>query len=496
MPRHGDVSEQEESIRETESSEEIEVGVIAENGNNEETSNDVVAAEEETEEAETVVDTASETVSDEDADGTGDEPAEVPVPEDETAVEAAVPATEPETMAEALEQAPDVPTLKKGQVIDGTITSTSPTEVLVDIGAKTEGIIPSRELERMSKQLLEELQPGNIIPVFVVNPNDHQGNIILSVNRALEVRDWERAEAALKNNEIIESHIAGYNKGGLIVRFGRVRGFVPQTQLADERLRRAQGDTPEERWGSMINNPIAVRVIEVDSSRNRLILSERRAARETREKRKEALINELRVGEVRTGHVVSLESFGAFVDIGGAEGLVHLTEITWGHIASPADVLKPGQEVTVEVISIDRERKRIGLSMKSQEPDPWDEIALSYSEGQLVQATVTKLTKFGAFAQLVDAKEIEGLIHISELSEHRVAHPREVLQVNDKVTLRVIKVDVVNRRLGLSLKQVNSAEYLDMDWDAAMRDNAGSGEHTDTTSETTTEENTETTDNE
>jgi small subunit ribosomal protein S1 len=214
----------------------------------------------------------------------------------------------------------------------------------------------------------------------------------------------------------------------------------------------------------MVNQAIMVKVVEVDRGRNRLILSERAASREAREKRKESLVGELTVGDVKMGRVVSLEDFGAFVDVGGAEGLVHLTELSWKHVNHPREVLKVNQQVKVEVISVDKKRNRIGLSIKRQEADPWDEVATTYAVGQLVQGTVTKLTKFGAFARLVDAPDIEGLIHISELSDERVQHPKEVVNENDKLTLRVVKIDVKNRRLGLSLKRVNSAEYLDMDW--------------------------------
>jgi small subunit ribosomal protein S1 len=316
----------------------------------------------------------------------------------------------------------------------------------------------------MSRETIETLKPGSQIPVYVINTRDVNGNILLSVNRALEELDWKKAEEYRVSQDVYESHISGYNKGGLIVRFGRVRGFVPQSQIGADRRQGMEGETPEERWGAMVNEAIAVKVMEVDRSRNRLILSERAAAREVRESRKESLISDLQVGDVRVGRVVSLVDFGVFVDIGGAEGLVHLTELSWQHLTHPKELVKVGQEVKVEVISIDPKRKRIGLSMKRQEADPWDAVAINYSIGQLVQGTITKLTKFGAFAQIVDAPEIEGLIHISELSEQRVNHPREVVNEGDTLTLRVVKMDIENRRLGLSLKRVNSAEYLDMDW--------------------------------
>jgi small subunit ribosomal protein S1 len=331
----------------------------------------------------------------------------------------------------------------------------------------------------MNRRMLESLKAGEKIQAYVVNPHDHNGNVVLSVNRALEEIDWQHAEEYRQSQEVYESRIAGYNKGGLIVRFGRLRGFVPQSQMSVERRRLlTEGQTPEDRWSAMVNEPIIVKVMEVDRARNRLILSERFASRQSREKRKENLIKELEVGEVRDGRVVSLEDFGAFVDIGGAEGLVHLTEMSWQHITHPREALQVGQPVKVEVISIDQEHKRIGLSMKRQEPDPWDTIAINYEVGQLVQGSVTKLTKFGAFAQLVDVPEIEGLIHISELSDKRVTHPREVVNEGDKLTLRVVKIDIKNRRLGLSLKKVNSAEYLDQDWSTFPADETDGSDST------------------
>jgi small subunit ribosomal protein S1 len=384
-------------------------------------------------------------------------------PEPEAAPPAPTPAPEPAKPASRF---------TRGQLLQGKISATTPTAVTVDLGEGDEGVIPGRELERMSRQMIEELTVGMTIDVYVVNPSDHEGRTILSVNRALEELDWKSAEQYRESQEPYEGKIAGYNKGGLIVRFGRLRGFVPRSQISEERLI-DDNLTPEEMYSKSVNEPIIVKVTEVDRARNRLILSERAAIRETREKRKEDLIQRLSVGQVMTGRVVSIEDFGAFVDIGGAEGLVHLTEITWKHINRPDEVLQRGKEVKVEVISIDPDRKRIGLSMKRQEIDPWDEVATTYEVGQLVQGTITKLTKFGAFARLVDAPDIEGLIHISELSDQRVNHPKEVVQEGDKLTLRVVKVDVKNRRLGLSLKRVHSAEYLDRDMQQYLAPDAG-----------------------
>jgi len=361
---------------------------------------------------------------------------------------------------------------KKHQVYKGVVTQTAPTAVYVDLGDGTEGIVPGRELELMTRKMLESLVPGAEVDVYVVNPNDHKGEVILSVNHALEELDWRKAEEFGKSKDVYDALIGGYNKGGLIVRFGRLRGFVPQSQLAEERIRTMEGETPEERYGPMVNQEIGVKVMEVDRGRNRLILSERAAMREVRQRRKESLIEELNVGEVRKGTVVSLENFGAFVDIGGAEGLVHLTELAWGHVTHPRQAVNVGDEIDVEIISIDPKAKRIGLSRRKLIGDPWDEIATSMRRGQLVRAQITKLTKFGAFAKLVDNQAVEGLIHISELSDERVTHPKEVVKRGDTVALRIVKIDVKNRRLGLSLKSVSSTEYLDLDWEMAIEDSA------------------------
>ena len=355
---------------------------------------------------------------------------------------------------------------RKNEVIDGIVAETSPTEVLIDLGEGVIGVVASRELERMDRDALEALEIGNTVSAFILKVRGAGGRPVLSLARAEEENNWRMAEEYYTTKQVYFSKVAGYNKGGLIVRFGKVRGFVPASQVSHERQSHASGSSPEERWGSMVGDDIAVKVVEIDRARNRLILSERAAAREWRERQKARLIEELAEGDVRTGRVISVADFGAFVDLGGADGLVHLTEISWQHITHPRDVLEVGQEVEVQVINIDRDRKRIGLSMKRRENDPWGEILKNYTIGQLVQASVTKLTKFGAFARLVDSPEIEGLVHISELADYRVSHPKEVVLVGDVLTLRIVKISPDQRRLGLSLRQVDSARYMDQDWQA------------------------------
>jgi small subunit ribosomal protein S1 len=405
------------------------------------------------------------------------EPVSSSVVSDQIATEAPAPesdaseptdAAAPTSMEALLEQEQDGPQVKKGDLLTGTIARTSPTEILIDIGLKSEGVISGKELERIDRDTLNRLKVGEQVSVYVLNPEDRSGNVVLSLSRALEEQDWRQAEEMKTSGDIFNGKVDGYNKGGLIVRFGRVRGFVPESQVSRDRRKRAEGADPQEKWGKMRGEDISVKVVEVDRARNRLILSEREAVPAMRENQKEKLLSELKVGDRKTGRVKSVSDFGAFVDVGGADGLVHLTEMSWQHITHPKELLKVGQEVEVEVISIDPERKRIGLSMKRTQEDPWLSIMRKYSIGQLVQGTITKLTKFGAFARLVDAPEIEGLIHISELSDKRVNHPKEVVNEGEVRTLRVVKIDMDDRRMGLSIKRVDSPDYLEADYRRAM----------------------------
>lgn len=357
---------------------------------------------------------------------------------------------------------------RQGEIRQGVIATIGDNEILVDVGTKSEGVISGRELESIPSEERSAFQVGQEIPVFVVAPEDQNGNVVLSYTRAREERDWELAEKLLASENVHESKIIGYNKGGLIVPVGRLRGFVPASQVSLIRRTNATGDTPEQRWGKMVNEEIVVRVIEVDRERRRLILSERQALQETRETLKERLLEELEEGDVRTGRVTSLADFGAFVNIDGADGLVHLSEISWERIQHPSEVLKVGQEVKVKVISVDTDRKRIGLSIRQLQRDPWLDRVENIKEGMLVEGTITHLTKFGAFARLDE--DLEGLIHVSELADHRVAHPKEVIREGEVVTLRVIKVDPDRRRIGLSLRKVDSPQYADLDWKMALSD--------------------------
>lgn len=355
---------------------------------------------------------------------------------------------------------------KVGEFRTGVIAGITSSEILVSIGTKSEGVIVGREKDQIPADELASFEVGQEIEVYVVSPEDQHGNVVLSYLRAREEADWREVEELMESSDVYESKIIGYNKGGLIVAVSNLRGFVPASQVSVLRRSELASDssTPDQKWAKMVNQEIKVKVIEVDRERHRLILSERAALQETRETLKERLLDELEEGMIRTGRITSVADFGAFVNIDGADGLVHLSEICWDHINHPNEVLKVGQEVKVKVITVDQERKRIGLSIRQTQPDPWLKKVEAIREGQLIEGTITHLTKFGAFARLTD--DLEGLIHISELSEQRVNHPKEVLKEEDVVTLRVIKIDSERRRIGLSLRKVDSPAYADQDMKA------------------------------
>lgn len=361
----------------------------------------------------------------------------------------------------------------QGEIRKGVIATLRENEILVSIGTKSEGVISGRELEQIPDDERQMFTIGQEIPVYVLAPEDQNGNVVLSYVRAREEKDWDTVEALLESNQTFDSKIVGYNKGGLIVPIGGLRGFVPASQISLLR-RPGANDNPEQRYTRMIGEPMKVRVIEVDRSRRRLILSERQALQETRETLKDRLLDGLSEGDVRKGRVTSLADFGAFVNIDGADGLVHLSEISWDRIQHPNEVLKVGDEVQVRVISVDRERKRIGLSIRQLLQDPWMRKVGELKEGMLVEGTITHLTKFGAFARIGD--DIEGLIHVSELSEQRIGHPKEVVKEGDVLTLRIIKVDPERRRIGLSRRKVDSPAYADLDWKNALADEVQSPE--------------------
>ena len=374
-------------------------------------------------------------------------------------------ATEPNFMDTLPLDAFDFPKLRAGDTVEGNIVSVSPTQILVDIHYKSDAVVDPREMERLDKDFLTALAAGDPISAVVVQPEDRDGNVVISLSRAQQDQDWEQAEELLDSQDVFEGVITGYNRGGVIVRVGRVRGFVPASQLSPQW--QGQQDTeadPEQRWARLVGQKLQLKVVELDRLRNRLILSERIAMRDVRKGQKDRLLASLQRGDVLKGTVTSIADFGAFVDLGGADGLIHLSELAWHRVGHPSEVLKVGQQVEVYVMNVDPEKKRIGLSLRRMTPEPWSVVADQYVVGQIVTAQITRLMAFGAFAKIDNT--IEGLIHISEMADYRIGHPKEIVQEGDEVQVRIIKVDPQNRRVGLSLRQASEESYVEVDWRA------------------------------
>ncbi|MCL5958712.1 MAG: 30S ribosomal protein S1 [Chloroflexi bacterium] len=342
-------------------------------------------------------------------------------------------------------------TPQRGDVLDGTIVRIDKDGIMVDIGTKSEGIVPAHEAQSIINNPDEHLEVGSEVLVYVIQPENQSGHVVLSLNRARTERGWRTVQKQFEEGRTIEAQVTDFNRGGLIVNINGVRGFVPISQVVGLRHNGSNESEIEERMGAMVGRQIQLKVIEVNRSRNRLILSERAAAQEYRVHRKDQLLAELREGEIRHGKVSSICDFGAFVDLGGADGLVHLSELSWGQVSHPREVVNVGDEVDVYVIGVDQEKKKIALSLRRSQPGPWARISEKYKVGDLVVGTVTKLATFGAFAKIEDG--VEGLIHVSELGEGRVPHPKNVVKEGDHLTLRIIRIDPERRRLGLSLKR-------------------------------------------
>jgi small subunit ribosomal protein S1 len=345
-----------------------------------------------------------------------------------------------------LNPAHDYRNLQYGDTVDGTVMRVDKDEILVDIGAKAEGVVPTREMQSLSAEDRAELQPGSTLLVFVVQSEDKEGRAILSVDKARQEKSWRRLQQSFENNEVIEAKVINYNKGGLLVNLDGVRGFVPSSQVSRGPETQKQSD-----MAKMVGTSMPLKVIEINRNRNRLILSERQAVQEVREGRKDELLTTLKEGDIRSGVVTSIADFGAFVDIGGADGLVHLSELSWSRVKHPSEVLKPGDKVKVYILSVDNDRKRIALSIKRTQSEPWTTVNERYHLGQIVEGTITQLASFGAFARIEDG--VEGLIHVSEMGDGRVQHPRDVVQEGDVVQARIIRIDPARKRMGLSMRQ-------------------------------------------
>src|ERR687885_165935 len=335
--------------------------------------------------------------------------------------------------------------LQYGDTLDGIIMHVDNDEILVDIGSKSEGVVPSKEMSSLLPEERGELRVGDEILVFVVQSEDKEGRAVLSVDKARQEKSWRRLQQSYENNEVIEAKVINYNKGGLLVNLDGVRGFVPASQVSG--ISRGPETQKQSDMAKMVGTSLTLKVIEINRNRNRLILSERQAVQEVREGRKDELLSSLKEGDVRTGVVTSIADFGAFVDIGGADGLVHLSELSWSRVKHPSEVLKPGDRVKVYILSVDNDRKRIALSIKRTQNEPWSTVNERYQLGQMIEGTITQLASFGAFARIEDG--VEGLIHVSEMGDGRVQHPRDVVQEGDVVQARIIRIDPARKRMGL-----------------------------------------------
>ena len=359
-------------------------------------------------------------------------------------------------MAQLLDEAESsYQSLERGQTVDGVLMKVDRDALLVNVGQKTEGVVPAREMRSMSPEAIDELSVGDAIVVTVLRPETEEGLALLSVDRAKGELGWRTLAQHAEDGTIIEAEVSGYNRGGAVAVVEGVQGFVPLSQLTA--VSRPPSDSDENpQLAALVGTTLQLKVIEVNRRRNRVILSERAAMQEFRQQQKEALLESLREGEIRSGRVTGITNFGAFVDLGGADGLIHISELSWNSVRSPEEVVKVGDQVDVYVIKIDKEVKRIALSLKRTQPEPWAEIATKCHIGQVTNATITKLAHFGAFARIEDS--VEGLIHISELSDRIIQHPKEVVREGDEVAVKIVKLDPERRRIGLSMKQVESGE--------------------------------------
>jgi len=348
----------------------------------------------------------------------------------------------------AQEEQSQIHSLRRGEVVEGTIISINRDGVIVDIGAKSEGLIPVNEMHSLGADPLSKVEAGDKLVAYVMQPETSEGEVLLSIDRARGERGWRSLQTLFESGESFEGEVTGFNKGGLLVNVEGVAAFVPLSQLVG--LRPERSDTGAG-LQTAVGRTLRLKVIELNRRRNRVILSERGALQEWRSQQKERLLSELEEGEVRKGRISSIRNFGVFVDLGGADGLVHLSEISWDRAKTPEELFSLGDEVDVYVMKVDNERKKIALSIRRAQPAHWDGIVDKYQVGEVVPGIVTKLATFGAFARIEGP--VEGLIHVSELVDRRISHSQEAVREGDVLPLKIIRIERDRHRLGLSLKQ-------------------------------------------
>jgi small subunit ribosomal protein S1 len=342
-----------------------------------------------------------------------------------------------------------IPVINEGEVVRGTVVRVDKDEVLVDIGYKSEGVIPVSELSiRRSVNPADEVQLGDEIDALVMTKEDAEGRLILSKKRARFEMAWKRIEGAAESGDAVDGTVIEVVKGGLILDLG-VRGFLPAS-LVD--IRRVQN------LDEFLGKQLRCKVIELNRSRNNVVLSRRAVLEDERKEMRQAILDRLSPGDVVEGTISNIVDFGAFVDLEGIDGLIHISELSWSHVNHPSEVLEIGQIVKVKVLDIDRERQRISLGLKQTQSDPWQQVIDAYREGDVVQGRVTKVVTFGAFVEILPG--VEGLVHISELAQHHVENPREIVQQGEVVKVKIIEMDADRRRLSLSLKRVEPSDEV------------------------------------
>jgi small subunit ribosomal protein S1 len=346
---------------------------------------------------------------------------------------------------------------KVGDIRKGIIVAVNTQGVIVDLGLKRDGLVPPTDLSKLSDEDRAALKVNDEIPVFILN-TEQPDSLIVSINMAMLNQDWIEAEALMESGEIIEGEVIGYNKGGAIIPYGRLRGFVPASHLSE--LTPGMSDRKrQQKLAKLRGEKLPVKIIEVDRRRRRLVFSQRDAQKEWEEKRKAELLDNLNEGDVLTGRVSGLRDFGIFVDIGGADGLVHISELAWHRIDHPREVTKVGDEIEVVVLKLDREEQRISLSRKKVLANPWDSVEERYEVNQLVEGTITRILDYGAFAEIEPG--IEGLLHVSQLSRTNVESVSEVVKEGETHLLRIVSIDPRRQRIGLSLKAVTAQEQIE-----------------------------------
>jgi small subunit ribosomal protein S1 len=351
-----------------------------------------------------------------------------------------------------------------GDIRQGIIVAITPQGVIVDLGLKRDGLVPSSDLSKLEAEERAALQVNDEIPVYVTS-TDAPDSLVVSIHLAQLNQDWIDAEALMNSGKIMEGEVIGYNKGGAIIPFGRLRGFVPASHLSA--LSRGLNDRQrQQKLAKLRGEKVPVKVIEVDRRRRRLVFSQREAQKEWEDKRKAELLAELNEGDTLTGRVSGLRDFGIFVDLGGADGLVHISELAWYRIDHPREVVKVGDEIEVYVLNINNETQRISLSRKRLLENPWSTVATRYEENQLVEGKITRIVDYGAFAEIEPG--VEGLLHLSQLSRGQVDNPRDVVNEGETHLLRVVNIDSKRQRIGLSLRAVNSHEQIE--WMARRED--------------------------